>query len=130
VPDRPAAASATWLVYETDDVAGTFPRTWWRAMSPQAPEVGRELATFTTFETGVATDPDCGALPALGPHDALVAIFDGRPRPPGARCAGDLRIRRERGEDGLWALIVLGPEAPGAVRDEADAIVERVRRPA
>jgi hypothetical protein len=131
VPDRPAAAPASgWLLYETDDVGGTFPRTWWRAMSPQAPRVGVELVTFTTFETGQHRDPECGALAVMGAGDAIVSILKGRPRAPAPHCVGDAHVRRERIEDGLWALVVLGPESSGAVRDEAEHIVARVRRPA
>jgi hypothetical protein len=116
IPDRPAAASGSWLPYETEHARGEFPRLWYMAQP-----AGRGAVTFTTFATG--TELRCAAM---GARDALVSITAGRP--PDARCPGEASRRRLR--DGLWALIVLGPQAPEAVRDEADAIVERVRRPA
>jgi hypothetical protein len=114
IPDRPASASgALWLPYETQHAKGEFPRTWYMPRPDDA--------TFTTFAIGA--DASCAAM---GAGDAIVSITAGRP--PDTRCPGAVTRRRLR--DGLWAFIVLGPQAPKEVRDEADAIVERVRRPA
>jgi DNA-directed RNA polymerase specialized sigma24 family protein len=124
IPDRPAAASGSWLPYEDQGVGGEFPRTWFMA---HPPDTGA-LATFTTFETG--TGARCGALATLGDRDVLVSVVEGRPRPPAKACVGEAHAIRRPIRDGLWVLIVTGPRTPEAARAEAGEIAERVRRPA
>ena len=126
VPDRSESLpETTWLPFVTEYASGEFPRFWFVAQAPQAPGARREVVALTTFETGVATDPECGALAIMGRNDAVVYVLAGRAAPDVTGCAPGASVIRKplpRGE----ALIVLGPDAHEDTRAEAEEILERI----
>lgn len=129
LPDRPATATAQepWLPFAQAGVEGAFPRSWALAYRPQSPAGERELVAFTTFSTGSATDPRCGALPIMGGADALVYVYARPDRDRLARAVGACAPLAEM----IWregALIVLGPAARRETRTTADEIIERLHR--